>query len=1682
MRRRGFTFAEALVVLVIGGYCILPIMGTLQNSVQQTQRFDHNEKLRTLGRSRLTKCIALCSYKGIGKIDTSTEYHYIYQEDGDENLKTANSDKNPSDYETANPTHQIIYAYKTEVSFESNLKLKNVTGSLPPSYQNLLDGQVGLKAIVVSATWLSDDPNTDITLSQFRLVNLPIPEGDKIYASDPSQCRIVVIDPKLGTIINTFSWPLDAPNKKPENPQNRLCRPGNIAISPNRKYLAIQFEEKLQVLCVEEGNDKFGEFVDKCDFADKLIKLDGDKDFRKRLQENRGVAFRPDGKYVYVTSKEEKKLHILSFNPDTGEVALITSKGLSNKDKFTDIHAGQDGWLYIASKDLEFFIRYQMYPEDITNPLAEKVAHLKTDGNSNKVQAICTSRNGRNVIGLGKDNYLNWYDSEKNEILNKVRLTYRKDKEAADIIIGGDSNYAYVPIKKWKREESSIIGFRLPLDGGANDPSKLNESDPASLVNYAFPGKSATVETILDSSLNKIVVDRDILPEIYLIDEKGIREGTYQNTDNNDDHNLIDPAKYIRFADSDSIELDVNYDDDPNNDVETLANADVSSLATRNPEYTLVSTDNNKIEFIDIYGQFVNDEKTIELTKPAINLAMNAAGSRVSAIIENSSNDHRRKIFDCFSEEANTEITANICTAGSSNVKLSKCVYAFEKGVGNYKEDFVAQIESIAGQGLYISDAPPGGSIDENLANWIPIDIVAMNNNGFLILYKDATGTSRRMLRWWGKYQTKPDDNLSTKQVGDYDLFASWYSNGDNFPPPYSGAIAISANDSLLAFATYPASGDNKVYMYDFNAQNFGHLTQIPGLITDERENEPNLESNIAIDNNTTTAVNYSSSFKGSDGQKITDAFTALNNRPNNVGNFRKEPANFCHDSFSAHKFGDPVRAFGYYYPSENYQTLGIVVRDSCQVFMGKYYKNISWGSGNIDYQATINAPELKLGSSNFFQWNWSLDSGGEANVGLGVLVSPSNINITGMPSIVSGNSRDGHYDNISGWNHIKAKNCRAFKFRPQLLNDFELSGSTTDSVGIVFSRDISRPVLYAMAADAKKIWMQSFGQSPKKILLPTSETYTDKIIAISPDGQRLMIGCDTSGKKAVWILDISMPSTYRFSSDIDRRTTDRDTDTTTAPYGFGDILAKVKVSGNIKSIATRPFVRHKSIANKFELLNGVNLPENMCGNHIAAMADNGIYLTGATKNFSYLIGYKKIFRFNPVVPNDSNKTKELNALLPHPGRHPLVFSYDQQIFVLGGMALDMANLAFRSRYGFAYPGSEIKHSYVQVYDIKTNSFAAEKGNYLSAAARMHFELAGQSTQSSYKEKYICDNNASTQWRSSENANAAGNDVNFDVEFTGPRVKPTKGAVLNPSGEGIKVVDFDYYDGGWTTGHSSVNMSAGQWNSFNTNVSNYFYKFRLDIEADYDNDMHICEYELIGDLMRPVTKDDLSTSIENDVTGGCMTPYGYAWSGGVDNANTNSQESWLYWPHVIRTNSAGNFIGYGLNRELPDLPTNAQRHSMVWHKGHLLLVGSNFGESKALWFNIEKRKWLSLHGDDGKIYLDTTSPRNPTANEPRLIDPGDKLEELDKAVVCSHGDEIFIFGGDDDGDISNIAFAWNPSTGKIRSLTNQFGSVCTHRNLLSAVSCGPYIYLFGGTNTTDEITDAACNKIYRYTP
>ncbi|HMM59178.1 MAG TPA: prepilin-type N-terminal cleavage/methylation domain-containing protein, partial [Candidatus Rifleibacterium sp.] len=382
--RRGFTLVEVIVATVIAGFCIIPVINTMQTGISSSENFDHREKLRILARSRFNKELAAGAFEHKA-IDTSTTWHYVYRTtSGLNSIDSVLASNSPelilpgvsADVATADA---IIYSYEVSVHVKENVSLATTTVSAD---LKLLKGLPGLKAVVVMAE-LQDGPNVLATdsISYFSLLAVPNTGDQFIWLANSSMLRILAIDATTRSIADTFPMPFKA-DKGLDKPEQNEYRPWNIDLHPGRRILAIQSQNDIKLLNIDRSHDKYQQpegLVSVASAPVPGIFATPDYDSSK-ARDDHGIVFRPDGRYFFVTGHVGSSeplapcLFVYKIDVATGAlnwpppVTFVKKFDLSgdpdtNHNKFSDLVAGCDGYLYLAVKDQKCVVRFPMYPE-----------------------------------------------------------------------------------------------------------------------------------------------------------------------------------------------------------------------------------------------------------------------------------------------------------------------------------------------------------------------------------------------------------------------------------------------------------------------------------------------------------------------------------------------------------------------------------------------------------------------------------------------------------------------------------------------------------------------------------------------------------------------------------------------------------------------------------------------------------------------------------------------------------------------------------------------------------------------------------------------------------------------------------------------------------------------------------------------------------------------------------------------------------------------------------------------------------------------------------------------------------------------------------------------------------------------------------------------------------------------
>lgn len=823
LKKRGFTLIEALIATIIAGYCILPIMGTLQSGMEKTQSFDHREKLRILARSRLNKEISQAAFDHAA-IDTSTVFHYVYYDNSTEpQLLTTDSLIDPASFtENTATVSSLLFGYRVSVAIDENLKL--ATTSLAIDEKHIV-GLSGLKAITVFAEIATAPQSPDLaseSISLFSLLNIPSFSDDYIWLSNPKNVEIIAIDPISRTKADSFLLPLDNTAKPRDDSSNDGARPWNIAVHPNQRFIVIQCKHKIKALNIDRTSPNYGD----CKviwpsysingignigvYAPKLA--DVNKDDKNKAGEDRSITFRPDGKFVYVAAHDEKKIFafLASNTTNWNNLALLNQQSFeTTKDKNTVLHAGRDGWLYIGPKDGNRAIRFPMYSDKIfANP-----PHEITDASNKNILALDTTPDGQEFYILWADNILTRHKSDTGKRIGISTITPTPSGVCSDIKLSGDGRYLGIVDAGSGADKGGFFLMHLQTQPiistnyNLTNTSIFKKADPNNL------GKKEKLKYCLFvPQSGDFVIDEEKKPFLFAVDLTGLKNNLYTSG--------IPDDRTINFAPSDKSQV---------------------NMTVRTPEYVLVgSVDGGKnfIEYVDINSMTETDPIK---RKPTENLRIDLATTPVCIAISRSGEKMRvgygpnRAGLDIFE-------TWGARTALNAYPHGAQWMY----GVATPNEDLM--IDTTAEMFMSMDYHPTTGWANGYWANiplpsplpvgykspndvdiptgWRGHDIEALKNGGFLILYTHNTSKAS-MLEWVGKHSFGP-------YKGKYERFARWYSTENNFPPHNSLNIALSADDRYLAIES--SGSPNVIRIYDFAANDFNWQTQLNGLLVDYRE------------------------------------------------------------------------------------------------------------------------------------------------------------------------------------------------------------------------------------------------------------------------------------------------------------------------------------------------------------------------------------------------------------------------------------------------------------------------------------------------------------------------------------------------------------------------------------------------------------------------------------------------------------------------------------------------------------------------------------------------------------------------------------------------------------------------------------------------------------------------------
>ena len=834
INERGFTLAEALIITIMTGVCLLPILGTMQNAMVRTENFDHQSKMQQYARSRLTSEIANAAFDH-RSINLEDEYHYIvfFAENGEpdeaKKLELVRTSINKDDLKALNnievnnnwseeacslfgitkanntnrPYIKIIHAYKTSVEIKDtpNLAVSN-TSNESQSEENVVTPKALLGIVVKTSlmesndeiysnngyllvrqsddtdseldkTQLVEDKSTQVVpVSLFSFVNLPTVSDEYIWMV-ASDSKIIAFDSVSKTTANTVVF------EKGEK------EPRHIAVHPTGKMLAVLCKNYIYLVNIDIKSPKKNE--------KKILLQSGTgpgNSYCEGPEEGGGIAFRTDGKVLYFTDKSNKKLcmyefdyslaenpdRVLNWNDDTpslkGSLGGVSFANYS--DHFSNIVVSNDGYLYVGSG--KYNRANPNDPETKKVRVVYRYPMYNSINDTSSLPIIETENEIRNIDVSNGGRYL---------------LCIPKLEDNGSAIIYDTKTRLSKTIQTDKKITQGIF---VTFSG-----NELDFEDNSLFIALALTGKNANndsscigIYNFLTTSTPWAMLTIDNFNETGSIIESPI-DGTMVFTSNLG-QGVGNSKKLIFFANY--LFKPVNYvlSSDESLEFGTKDTLDLkkAELAAKKRDIIAVAEGEatRTIQLYDLNSLRQMEDDYFIATYTVASLTMNPQGSMILSSHGDYGFDlYHYNILDGSTKKPNIgSHTKKIVFDDSIPDMAFALMYDKDNGGSIVSEYFYNLYNENLGNRWETSSSDYFDRRNYRLdSDWISFDIVGMPNGGALALYGKSDGSS--MLEWIGRRNWGDSSN-----IGKYKLFARWTN------------IKESSSDSFCTVSNFPLS------------------------------------------------------------------------------------------------------------------------------------------------------------------------------------------------------------------------------------------------------------------------------------------------------------------------------------------------------------------------------------------------------------------------------------------------------------------------------------------------------------------------------------------------------------------------------------------------------------------------------------------------------------------------------------------------------------------------------------------------------------------------------------------------------------------------------------------------------------------------------------------------------------
>lgn len=1146
------TLAEAMIMVIVAGSLMIPVIGTLQQGVERTSSLELRSALQNYAESKMAEITYYCLREG--QIPTNSVEWMPYPN-------------------ATNPEYK--FSLRVEVLPDPALVDDNAvfTGHIHQDFT-----AVSLVASIAEAIG-GAIPATE-TVSLMSMMCPPPPPPDYVYAAHPATQKIAIINPMVPDLITEVSV-------APEVPMQ-------LAVHPSGKYLAIKCPGK--ILMMDLVSHAFVQVYADTAFCGNTVAETGEG--ANGARQDRGLVFRPDGKYIYFTRHNPVSVVVIKPTGTPTDPWNYSTHINLNSNLAHDMRLLDDGTLVVADGSSSNNRVYRINTH--SNTLIETFAGGADPSTSTNVQlAMAGEWGGNNVYSRMGNN----------------RVTKFNTHAPTDFITGqiGGSFDEFTDA----RSHSLLTSFDNRWLFAA---AAYNSTGASTQRIAAFKVSNNTME--LTTTANSRLVTRgntggDSSRPISQIEYSPYREQIILKTT---DKKLMFPSISALTAGSYSLVNDIAA-------VLTL-NSGIADVKGRLAEYAwIICTDgvaSHSIECIDIYSDTntTMSDNIINLNDKPTGIGINAGGNLgVYSFQQTGAAPKKLQVAD--HSVAAFPNTLNFPALGQA----AKTAFLLDGSLLVLSEKIDCDCHKTGdfypGMGLTWDDMHNGFLLYEADANGDPAataclgfvargesgatgfrvrDLAVMHRrSGAYVLMSREDQTDSILL--WIEKSRAPGYTPQTATES-YRIMGYWRTLFDGFPTRSARKLALSADDSILAIYDNQGNGTNQmVYFYDLTNN---HFPTTAGFTYNRYYTSTSVPNPGAIPNNY-YSTQYNANFPTSAAAPLKPAniLTASSTFATDVNFDSRYPLDF---DPAIDNNDDMFIAFnGYFYHDSQASFIGFSTNDGSRVAKAGYYP----------YRASRSGPSTRepwyesVSETHYFSYDYLTGAGS------GPIQIDYFSNDTGMGSAdfgVSALSTDFASANWGSVTHPSAQMFRPFKFKPFLIHELKMDGAdatyytaanlgptATDDLVICFSRDSAIPTLFfattaAPALYAYDLYNEKFKKSDTNKLEENLTTYLAQIndMQISPDGFRLLIsGRDASNNGKVLIMNLACSSG--------------------TPGQLADAISwKVVTTENQpRAIAVRPFSGHSSIKNAYKTYISGAPPYAGYGPHRAAVASGGIYLFG---------------------------------------------------------------------------------------------------------------------------------------------------------------------------------------------------------------------------------------------------------------------------------------------------------------------------------------------------------------------------------------------------------------------------------------------------------------------------------------